>query len=147
MIKTKTCLRCNANYQTSANNSKRCEACLPIHKRERAAIDQQAYRVKHGLIQKPGVGKGGNTKKGEEHHSFTTGVGCNFQNVRRKMKEERRYCESCQKDLIEATRYQWCVHHIDHDRTNNVEANFQLLCKRCHQIEHECHKAFGTCND
>jgi hypothetical protein len=21
------------------------------------------------------------------------------------------------------------------------------LCKRCHQIEHECHKAFGTCND
>ena len=32
------------------------------------------------------------------------------------------------------------VHHKDHNRKNNVESNFELLCKRCHQVEHECWK-------
>jgi hypothetical protein len=44
--------------------------------------------------------------------------------------------------LISVGKYEWVVHHRDHDRSNNVDENFELLCKRCHQIEHECHKAF-----
>lgn len=32
------------------------------------------------------------------------------------------------------------MHHKDHNRKNNREENFELLCKRCHQVEHECWK-------
>jgi 5-methylcytosine-specific restriction endonuclease McrA len=33
-------------------------------------------------------------------------------------------------------------HHKDHNSHNNVIENLVLLCKQCHQIEHECWKAF-----
>jgi len=32
------------------------------------------------------------------------------------------------------------VHHLDHDRTNNQLENLTVLCKRCHQIHHDCTK-------
>ena len=47
-----------------------------------------------------------------------------------------RYCERCSKDLLNATHYEWCIHHKDYNRFNNVEENFELLCKSCHQKEH-----------
>ena len=34
------------------------------------------------------------------------------------------------------------LHHLDHDRTHNVRSNLEGVCKRCHQIEHECWLAF-----
>lgn len=37
---------------------------------------------------------------------------------------------------------QMLLHHIDHNRQNNVLSNFNGVCKRCHQIEHECWLAF-----
>lgn len=30
------------------------------------------------------------------------------------------------------------VHHRDEDRSNNDPANLQPLCKRCHQLLHNC---------
>jgi len=30
------------------------------------------------------------------------------------------------------------IHHIDKDRTNNVESNLKLLCYNCHKKEHNC---------
>lgn len=35
------------------------------------------------------------------------------------------------------------MHHKDHDRKHNVLSNLELVCKRCHQIEHECWLAFS----
>ena len=29
------------------------------------------------------------------------------------------------------------VHHIDHDKTNNLDSNLEYLCKRCHMFKHE----------
>jgi len=147
IFKDKNCSKCGNAYTPTGRCSKFCVECGVIHRREKAAADQQAYRIRHGLIQNPGIGSGNAQGRGENHHSFTNGLGCNFQNVRRKIKLDRRYCERCHVDLITATSYKWCIHHKDHDRTNNTESNFELLCKSCHQIEHECHKAFGTCND
>lgn len=147
MIKNKNCLICSTEYTPTGRCSKYCKSCSDAKWKSKQAEYQQAYRIRNGLIKNPGIGSGNGAGKGKEHHSYVNGLGCDFQDVRKKIKEERRYCEKCNKDLIEATRYHWCIHHIDHDRTNNVETNFELLCKRCHQIEHDCHKAFGTRND
>jgi|AntRauTorcE11898_2_1112593.scaffolds.fasta_scaffold36322_2 hypothetical protein len=89
-----------------------------------------------------GLGKGGSNKTGEDHNQFVSGMG-QFYKIRKAMREDVKHCQSCDKDLTTATRWEWCVHHIDHDRTNNVRSNFEMLCKRCHQIEHECWLAFN----
>lgn len=88
-----------------------------------------------------GVGKGGSNLQGEAHKQFGSGMG-QFYKMRAKMRETILNCNRCDKDLTDASRYEWCVHHIDHDRTNNVIENFEMLCKRCHQVEHDCHLAF-----
>ncbi|WP_425512192.1 HNH endonuclease [Xanthomonas translucens] len=49
-----------------------------------------------------------------------------------------RYCERCRKDLLGLPPAMRAVHHKDHNRKHNEERNFELLCKRCHQVEHEC---------
>lgn len=33
-----------------------------------------------------------------------------------------------------------CVHHKDENRYNNALENLEVLCKRCHQLEHHCEK-------
>ena len=147
VFKDKECLICKNPYTPTGCSSKYCKPCAKEHWRNKAAAYQQEHRIRTGKIKKPGVGKGGNNGSKETHNAFKNGLGCNFQDQRKQVKEEKRYCERCNKDLIEATRYQWCIHHKDHTRNNNEYTNFELLCKRCHQIEHECHKAFGTCND
>jgi hypothetical protein len=68
----------------------------------------------------------------------TTGIGY-FNKRRGKILKERRHCNRCNKDLWNVSRYDWCVHHVDHNRENNVDSNFELLCKRCHQSEHCVH--------
>ena len=147
ILKDKRCPSCDNIFSPTGSNTKLCVECRRIDRREKDTVYQYQYKLKNGQIANPGVGKGGMIRPGKDHPSYKNGIGSNFQNQRRRIKEERRYCNRCNKDLLEATRYQWCIHHIDHDRTNNVQSNFELLCKRCHQIEHECQKAFGTCND
>lgn len=142
----KTCLICNIVFTPTGQNNKYCKPCAEQKWKNKAAEYQQSYRIRNGIIKNPGVGSGNGVPAGKEHHSYKTGIGYFHKNAKR-IKEERRYCNRCNKDLIDATRYHWCIQHIDHDRTNNVDSNFELLCKRCHQIEHECHKAFGTSND
>jgi 5-methylcytosine-specific restriction endonuclease McrA len=40
--------------------------------------------------------------------------------------------------LLNVNSKQWVVHHRDHNHANNVDSNFELLCKSCHQKEHDC---------
>ena len=89
-----------------------------------------------------GLGKGGSNKEGQDNKHYVNGMG-QFNKIRQYMRESIKHCQTCHKDLTDVSRYEWCVHHIDHDRTNNVEGNFEMLCKRCHQIEHECWLAFN----
>lgn len=81
--------------------------------------------------------------RGEGHWNYKDGS-YTYETIRKELKETLRYCNRCKKDLLEATHYFWAVHHINHDHYDNRPENLELLCKSCHQIEHDCHKAFES---
>lgn len=84
-----------------------------------------------------------NHAKYTEDSQYKYGIGF-FRREGAKIKEAVRYCEHCGKDLKNAGRYSWVVHHKDHNRKNNTLENYELLCKACHQKEHECHKKLNV---
>jgi len=141
-LKTKQCLLCGNEYQPTGSCSKFCShACYLLFNKDRNAEHQKNYRRRQG--RQVGVGSGGTTGSGKNNHMYKHGLGtCN--NNRARLKLERRFCENCGKDLLDATHYQWVIHHIDHNKYNNPEdgSNWKLLCKKCHQIEHKCWNAF-----
>ena len=138
----KICKTCKESFVTSTKKIS-CDTC----KRKRQAEYMATRRARLGIIKNPGVGKGGANKCKEEDDQFKTGIAW-FQKNRKAIKEEMRFCAKCDKDLIDASRYMWVIHHIDHDRAHNNRENLILLCKRCHQVEHDCHLAFGKkCRD
>lgn len=137
MPNRKTCEICSSLYTPTGRNQKYCGACLP----KVQSIYNARKRAKRGCP--VGVGKGGSNRRFTSDSQYRTGIG-NFHRLRREMREGIARCERCSKDLSQATRYEWCVHHKDHDRTNNVRSNLEMLCKRCHQLEHECAKAFSV---
>lgn len=87
-----------------------------------------------------------NHLRGSVNPKYVSGIGLFFR-ARKIYKDSVRYCERCGKDLKDAGRYMWCVHHKDHDRTHNTGDNFELLCKSCHQREHECAKQLKNTYD
>lgn len=139
MLKPKFCEVCTAEFVPSGPAARFCSEHAEQRRKEAGRRNTQTYRIRNGLIEKPGVGKGGNQAKLNEDSQFKTGIAF-FQTEARKEVRTRRYCERCNKDLLNASRYQWVAHHRDHNRANNVLPNLELLCKRCHQLEHECHK-------
>lgn len=105
----------------------------------RKEYHREYMRKKRGYT---GKGPGAHNTPGEKHPQWKTGQRAFSQRMSPEYREKVRYCEFCNTDLIDAPSHNWCVHHIDHDRDNNTEDNFQLLCKRCHQIEHKCWENF-----
>ena len=77
-------------------------------------------------------------KTGKDHYAYKDGNGLFTMKLAKTYKLKVRYCEHCNKDLLDVKPALYAVHHIDHNRSNNEETNFQLLCKRCHQLEHKC---------
>lgn len=45
---------------------------------------------------------------------------------------KKEYCEGCG----DRRQYLLIVHHIDSDRTNNIETNLETLCANCHVCRH-----------
>ena len=132
VFKQKPCAFCGDEYSPTGRNSKFCSGkCKYQDQRKR-------YHEKRAAEGNP-VGKSGGNygRTGKDHWAWKHGLRF-FTQIRNKIREERRYCERCQKDLKDVTQFHWCVHHKDHDRTNNNIENFELLCKRCHQLEHNC---------
>lgn len=80
-----------------------------------------------------------NHYRGKENPQYKYGAG-EFARIRADLKEKIGKCERCGKDLRNAGHYEWVVHHKNHNHYDNSEGNFELLCKRCHQLEHECRK-------
>lgn len=139
----KTCL-CGTKFIGTGPAAKYCKSCAEqnrLRQNEIRRIQMANYRAEHGLIKMPGVGKGGYPHKGKDNPRYKHGKYV-FETLRTEIKEDRRYCERCNKDLLEATHYLWVVHHKDHNHWNHESTNLGLLCKQCHQIEHECWKAF-----
>jgi hypothetical protein len=131
--KLKPCSICTNLYKPEGNCSKYCINCKPNAIKNRGKLAMRMYRTNNG---KPfGVGKGGRNKLASEDNQYKTGIRF-FMRYRHTMRKEIRYCQRCSEDLETAKLGYWCVHHKDYDRTNNKIDNFELLCKKCHQIEH-----------
>lgn len=135
---------CGTKFISKGRAGKYCQSCLAIRTKEIKEYKRKyshEYKIARGMIINPGSGSGSATGKGAANHRYKHGKYV-FETLRTEIKEQRRYCERCNKDLIDATHYMWVVHHKDHDHWNHVESNLELLCKQCHQIEHECWLAF-----
>lgn len=133
---------CGEEFIPTGQNQKYCtKDCQKEYNKFKANISLVKHLLKKGVH--VGVGKGGRVGKGKDNPAYKHGFGCCL-NRRKETKDRIRYCRDCGKDLIEATHYQWVIHHIDHNKYNNPEdgSNWTLLCKRCHQIEHKCWNAF-----
>jgi hypothetical protein len=132
---TRICIRCYKSYTPTGPAQKVCVLCKEDNKRETMRRVMKAYRLRQGHI--INVGSGGTNDIGQDDSQYKTGIRY-FMRRRRQIKAERRYCERCGKDLQDASHAQWNVHHRDHDRTNNTDNNFELLCVKCHRREHHC---------
>lgn len=138
-MKEKICMECGEVFPIRGRNAKYCLQCTDTVRKRNARERVAEYRIRHGLVEQPGVGSGGN-QRGAKNHRYTTGIKAIFVVEGRRLKDTLNKCNRCGKDLLDATAHEWVCHHIDHDRANNTLDNFELLCKRCHQIEHECAK-------
>jgi hypothetical protein len=140
-LKSKVCIYCKELFQPSGPAAKMCSTCKEHSENleVQVRIDERRFR-RFRTYEK--IGRGNSQGRGELHHSFKNGIGCHFPVLRYKLKRDLRYCQECGRDLIASTKYEWCCHHIDHNRENNTIDNLTLLCKSCHQKEHECWKNF-----
>ena len=138
-LKFKNCVICGTTYQPTGSCSKYCTTCKPIQNKiiGKEAIKRWAYKT--GKLN--GKGSGSATGRGKDNHMYTYGV-ANFRQFAQERKDTVGLCEVCAKDLKQATHYEWVGHHIDHNRKNNDISNLKLMCKSCHQKEHQCWKAF-----
>lgn len=132
------CIDCQQTYLRTGPAQKRCTPCAAIKQRERVRLANQDLRRRQG--KSVGTGSGAHNTPGALHPQWKGGES-KFVNVLAPSYYKKvRYCEQCGKDLIDAAPEFRAVHHKDHNRKNNVESNFELLCKRCHQVEHKCWK-------
>jgi hypothetical protein len=146
VFKDKPCRHCGTVFTPSSPCNLYCsKSCAKIVADEKHKVASWKKHVKtmteKGKAHLIGVGKGGGAKKWKEDSQYKNGIG-QFNRLRKKMKEEINRCQRCNKDLSDVPHAGWACHHKDHDRTNNVPENLELLCKRCHQIEHKCWKSF-----
>lgn len=138
----KPCKICREIFTPFAPCNTVCTSCQPERERlaklrgRKVSYAWWARRqVELGRESVLGVGKGGSSKKGKESPEWTNGVG-SYSKVGRQRLQLHPFCERCQKSLSGVNKYQWCTHHKDHDRTNNNPDNLEVLCKSCHQKEH-----------
>ena len=137
-FKEKNCKYCGTSYVPTGSSSYFCsDTCRYNYYKEtgKLKIYRDTFNKKAGCM--VGVGSGGLTKTGKDNPAYRNGNG-SYRYYGRKLKESGVPCNRCGKDLTTANRGAWCTHHIDEDRTNNSIENLELLCKRCHQIHHDC---------
>jgi len=117
----RVCIKCGGEIpKTKYKNAKYCsDQC-------RSAYITQQYKIRHNLIECPGVGSG-NNQSGSKNHQWKNGL-WNFR--KKAFSNFPNKCNRCgSKKLL-------LVHHKDEDRTNNNLSNLEILCKKCHQNHH-----------
>ena len=132
---TKQCACCLEHFILKSHNQIYCcNSCRNVVHNQRKKEWKQEWREKN----KEKIKKQQSDyyfKIKEECGGVLTGIKY-FEKRRKEIHEERRYCERCGKDLLHVSSSFWCVHHKDENRANNVDDNFELVCKRCHSQEH-----------
>lgn len=137
----KVCRLCGKDYVASGPAGFYCDVCVVEHRKASSRKRNAIHRAKLGCL--VGVGSGNAQGFGIDHHSYVSGIK-GFS--KRKLESMPVHmCEECGLDLttiIQTEHYMWVVHHVDHDRSNNSLTNLRLLCKRCHQVTHDCSSNF-----
>lgn len=139
--KDRQCIDCGVTYNPTSPAQKRCGPCAAAKQRERVREANQRLRERQG--KNVGVGRGAHNTTGELHPQWAGGERKFGEVLAPAYWRKVRYCERCAVDLKDAPPAMRCVHHKDHNRKNNDDSNFELLCKRCHQVEHECWLSFS----
>lgn len=121
---------------------KYCEVCAPIKREEVRKRSYKQNALARGLNYGVGTGNHNNHPKGKDSACYSSGKNV-WVAARKYLLETVGHCERCEKPLHDVSPYERCVHHKDHDKTNNAMKNFELLCKRCHQVEHEVWNNFS----
>lgn len=133
----KHCLDCGIKIDiVNKPNTKRCKECSLKASKISHKKYGDIYREEK-LGQKVGVGSGNNQGEHTTHHSYKNGTG-SYRTVGKKYLGQ--FCNRCNVNINFEKRGMFAIHHKDHDRKNNDLNNLELLCKRCHQLEHECWK-------
>lgn len=144
-MNTYCCIICKEVKVKTGKNQKVCDE--PECRKEIQRIRTQEYRRRkaktEGRLHRVDIGRGQGQPIGKDSAHYKTGIAM-FHKLAPLIRKARKVCNRCNKNLLNANKDDWCVHHIDHDRTNNEISNFELLCKRCHQVEHKCWEAFET---
>jgi DNA-directed RNA polymerase subunit RPC12/RpoP len=127
------CVMCGNDYKSTGNNQIRCNDCRILYKKEYNKRYTKRYRVS-------GVGSG-NNQSGENNHNWNGGTS-KYKEIKLSSMDTYK-CERCNKDLNQfigkGRNGMWCIHHKDYNRKNPSLDNLELLCKRCHQLEHKCY--------
>ena len=131
---------CGTEFIPTGPRSSKCNVCKDIANKATRERTYMRACIKHGINYGAGTGNFEHSK-GTDSKCYSSGKG-EYVRARKEMLEELKCCERCGKDLLNVHYTERVVHHRDHDRSNNARSNFELLCKRCHQIHHDCHDAF-----
>jgi hypothetical protein len=117
-INPKQCPKCKVVYDPTGPAQKFCKACGKTAALERMRARHRATYVRKGYNQ-----------TGAANNNWQGGIG-----IYRELKKAD-FCDLCGgKEYL-------LIHHKDGNRRNNAIDNLQCLCKKCHQIEHECWKS------
>lgn len=133
---------CGVEFLAKGPAGKYCNTCQPKMVKKRQENSYKNWAVKKGLNYGAGTGNHDNHPKGKDSACYSSGKNI-WVAARTTLLKEIGHCERCKKDLRNSTPYERCVHHKDHNKMNNVQENFELLCKRCHQVEHEVWNNFS----
>lgn len=129
--KDRLCRKCSETFFAIGPSSIHCSICAPKVHKQKSKLTNDNYRRRKGID--VGIGSG-NNQKGSDNHAYINGIK-NYSSRAREAKGNT--CERCN-ILLNFTTRKWGVHHKDRDRTNNKLENLELLCSRCHNLEHNC---------
>jgi hypothetical protein len=116
--KEKKCGECDKKFQPTGSNCKRCPPCRRKHFLRNCKERWYRTYVKKGYNQS---GPDNNSWKGGSSPAYYQRVASELPDV----------CARCNAPPV-------LVHHKDGNRRNASIDNLERLCKRCHQIEHQC---------
>jgi hypothetical protein len=113
------CIRCKKLFRPTGRNCKRCPECRKLHASEGAKDrHKRTYERK------------GHNQLGPNNNAWKGGIASS---VYRRIAYEH-YGKVCQRCGAVAV----LVHHKNEDRYDSSVENLEPLCKRCHQLHHDC---------
>ena len=116
---TKECARCGAQFRPTGPNTKRCSKCRYVHHLEYCKEKHHSTYIKKGYNQK---GEKNNAWKGGVSPAYYQRIAFSIHGL---------LCVRCSRKGV-------LVHHLDGDHANSSPDNLEVLCKRCHQVGHDC---------